>query len=114
MSNILKKISASKKGSFLAVLKATGKANNNYLSFPLEGYSLALDFKLDTSIFKLLDLLDDIVLDYGGRVYLTKDARMSEHTFKKSYPQWEAFTNLRAATGADKAFTSLQAIRLGI
>lgn len=114
MQAILQRIVASRRSSFLAVLKAFGKANDNLLSFPMEGYTLALDFKIDASLFAFLDELDRMVLDYGGRLYLTKDARMSEHTFKQSYPNWEAFAQLRAQTGADRCFHSLQSLRLGL
>jgi FAD/FMN-containing dehydrogenase len=114
MTEILKKIAASKRGSFLAVLKAFGKGNENYLSFPMEGYTLALDFKIDSSLFAFLDELDRIVLDYGGRLYLTKDARMSEATFKQSYPLWEQFQSVRHQYGAEKLFNSLQSQRLGL
>jgi FAD/FMN-containing dehydrogenase len=114
MAKILSKIAESKRGSFLAVLKAFGKANDNYLSFPMEGYTLALDFKIDSTLFAFLDELDSIVLDYGGRLYLTKDARMSEATFKQSYPLWEQFQEVRHQYGAEKLFNSLQSQRLGL
>lgn len=111
---ILKKISESRLGSFLAVLKVFGKENDNYLSFPIEGYTLALDFKIEKKLFPLLDELDRLVVEYGGRVYLTKDARLSEETFKHSYPDWEEFCRVRHECGADKMFYSLQSKRLGI
>lgn len=114
MTTVLKRISASKRGSFLAVLKAFGRENANYLSFPMEGYTLALDFKLDKALFDLLDELDRIVLNYGGRLYLTKDARMSENMFKQSYPKWDEFVKARTKYGADKRFNSLQSQRLGL
>ncbi len=114
MTKILSKIAESKRGSFLAVLKAFGKGNENYLSFPMEGYTLALDFKIDSTLFAFLDELDAIVLDYGGRLYLTKDARMSEATFKQSYPLWEQFQEVRHQYGAEKLFNSLQSQRLGL
>ena len=84
------------------------------LCFPVEGYTLALDFKLDKGLFPLLDELDRIVLDYGGRLYLAKDVRMSEATFKQSYPRWEQLAEVRKQYGADKVFNSLQSERLGI
>lgn len=114
MTVILRKIAASKRGSFLAVLKAFGERNRNYLSFPIEGYTLALDFKRDPELFGLLDELDRVVLDYGGRLYLSKDARMSEEVFKKSYPEWEKFMDVRVAYGAEKLFNSMQSKRLGL
>lgn len=114
MTNILKKIAATNRGSFLAVLKTLGKENANLLSFPMEGYTLALDIKIDNSLFKILDELDAMVLTYGGRLYLTKDARMSEHTFKQSYKRWEAMQAVRAKYKALGKFKSLQSQRLGL
>ena len=72
---ILSAISNSGKSSFLSVLKLYGKENKNYLSFPMEGYSLALDFKINEEVFGLLDDLDKLVLKYNGRVYLTKGCK---------------------------------------
>ena len=91
-----------------------GKENENYLSFPMKGYSLALDFKIEKGIFELLNSLDEIVLKYGGRIYLTKDVRVSKETFEKGYPNIEKFRNLRKEYGMDKKFQSLQSKRVGI
>ncbi|MCT7580168.1 FAD-binding oxidoreductase [Aliarcobacter butzleri] len=114
LKEILENISKSGKGSFLAVLKLYGEANKNYISFPMKGYSLALDFKIEKGIFELLNSLDEIVLKYGGRIYLTKDVRVSKETFEKGYPNIEKFRNLRKEYGMDKKFHSLQSKRLGI
>jgi FAD/FMN-containing dehydrogenase len=61
LEEILTAISNSGKGSFLAVLKLYGKANDNWLSFPIEGYSLALDFKIEKGLFELLDQLLEVL-----------------------------------------------------
>ncbi|TIH10601.1 FAD-binding oxidoreductase [Pseudomonas leptonychotis] len=114
MRAILERISASHRGSFLAVLKAFGAANDNLLSFPMDGYTLALDFKLEAGLLTLLEELDRMVLDYGGRLYLAKDARMSEATFKQSQPNWQHFQEVRAQYGALGKFASLQSRRLGL
>ena len=114
LKEILGEISNSGKGSFLAVLKLYGKENENYLSFPIEGYSLALDFKIERGLFELLDKLDQIVLKYNGRIYLTKDVRVSKESFEKGYPNIEKFRNLRKEYGMDKKFQSLQSKRVGI
>lgn len=114
ISTVLKRSSAAGKGSFLSVLKKFGPGNDNLLSFPIQGYTLAMDFKWETSLLPLLDELDRIVLDHDGRLYLAKDARMSEATFKNSYHRWEEFAAIRASTGADKVFNSLQSRRLGL
>jgi FAD/FMN-containing dehydrogenase len=98
----------------LAVLKLYGKANKNYLSFPIEGYSLALDFKIEKSLFALLDKLDKIVLKYKGRIYLTKDVRVSKETFEQGYPDIDTFREFRRVNGLEKKFQSLQSQRVGI
>lgn len=114
LSAILKTIVDAGKGSFLAVLKAFGRHNNNLLSFPIEGYTLALDFKIEPELFPLLDCLDAMVLAHGGRIYLTKDARMSQSTFRSSYGKWEAFQAVRNIYGTAGRFRSHQSKRLGL
>ena len=114
LREVLTRIAASGKGSMLAVLKIFGKGNENHLSFPYEGYTLALDFKVEDKLFPLLEELDRIVLSHGGRLYLTKDSRMSEETFKVSYPRWEEFEDVRKKYQAQEHFASLQSERLGL
>ena len=75
MRKILNTIAKSGNGSFLAVLKLFGKENPlAYNAFPLEGYTLALDFKVNSKLTKLVADLDEIVEEFGGRIYLTKDS----------------------------------------
>jgi FAD/FMN-containing dehydrogenase len=114
LRRLLNTIALSGKGSFLAVLKAFGSANENYLSFPMEGYTLALDFKISEGVLQLIQKLDAMVIDMGGKIYLTKDALMSELTFKKTYHQWEQFENIRAKYSAIGKFSSVQSKRLGL
>jgi len=105
LDKIMKEITESGCGSFLAVLKTFGKKDDfsSSLSFPNEGYTLALDFKISTKVFSLLDRLDKIVLEYNGKLYLTKDVRMSPEMFQKTYPNHFE---------ASKKFISLQTERL--
>ena len=114
LEKILTVISDSGKGSFLAVLKLYGKANENWLSFPIEGYSLALDFKIEKGLFELLDKLDEIVVKYQGRIYLTKDVRVSKETFEQGYPEIEKFRQYRKENKMASKFQSLQSKRVGI
>ena len=75
MKEILETIAKSGNGSFLAVLKLFGKNNAEaYNSFPIEGYTLALDFKVNAKLKNLIKKLDEVVEAYGGRIYLTKDS----------------------------------------
>ncbi len=114
LKEILETIAASGKGSFLAVLKLYGPSNDNYLSFPIEGYSLALDFKIEPGLFELLERLDAIVVRYGGRIYLTKDVRVSKETFEAGYEKIDAFRRFRKEQGMDQTFRSLQSERVEI
>ncbi len=114
MRLILDKVSTVGKGSFLAVLKKFGKANDNLLSFPGPGLTLTLDFKVESALFPLLDELDRIVIDYGGKHYLAKDARLAESTFKTGYPNWEKFKKVKDKVDPDQRFASLQSHRIGL
>lgn len=114
LEKILSKIAASGKGSFLAVLKLFGKANANWLSFPMEGYTLALDFKIEPGLFDLLNELDKIVLQHDGRFYLSKDVRISKETFEAGYKHIDKFRQFRKNYKMDQKFHSLQSKRVGI
>jgi FAD/FMN-containing dehydrogenase len=114
LRKLLTVIAESGESPFLAVLKQLGKANNNLLSFPIEGYTLALDFKLTTSALRTLHSLEELVVGMGGRVYLTKDAVMQEASFKATYPKWETFETVREKYGAIGKFSSAQSKRLGL
>jgi hypothetical protein len=114
MFKILNKISESGMGSFLAVLKLYGENNKNYLSFPIKGHSLALDFKIEKNLFPLLDELDSIVNDYSGRIYLAKDVRIKREEFQKGYPELDKFIEIRRKYLCSKKINSLQSKRLEI
>jgi len=94
MEEILRMITKSKQGSFLAVIKTFGsKKSPGLMSFPKPGLTLALDFpNRGASTLKLFEELDAVADAAGGLLYPAKDARMSAAFFKKSYPQWEAFS----------------------
>lgn len=113
LAAILHRISDKGLGSFLAVLKVFGN-QDSLISFPMEGYTLALDFPVRDGLFEFLDELDALVLQYGGRLYLSKDARMKQEVFWKSYPNAERFANIVQSYNVNKRFSSLQSDRLGI
>jgi decaprenylphospho-beta-D-ribofuranose 2-oxidase len=110
---ILKKISDKGWGSFLAVLKIFGK-QNDLISFPMEGYTLALDFPVRKNLFEFLEELDQIVLAHGGRIYLSKDARMKSKTFWKGYGNSKEFVSTIQKYNPLNKFRSVQSSRLEI
>lgn len=110
---LLTAISQAGAGSFLAVLKRFGPQEGR-LSFPTEGYTLALDFPLNPRTESLLTELDRITADHGGRFYLAKDARMSAETLHRTDPRFSEFAAWRRETGLASGFASAQSERLGL
>lgn len=113
LEKIMCLITESELSPFLAVLKLFGPANENYLSFPMEGWTLAVDFKIEDDLFPFLDKLDEIVCQSGGRVYLAKDQRLSREAFATMYPKLETFKEF-LKTNDIKGWGSLQSTRLGL
>jgi FAD/FMN-containing dehydrogenase len=96
MRNLLREIAQSGLGSFLSVLKQCGDiASPGLLSFPLPGWSLALDFPQREANTKLFERLDALVHEAGGRLYPAKDAHMSAAHFQQAYPKWTEVERLR-------------------
>jgi hypothetical protein len=87
---VLSKVAERDMACFLAVLKIFGK-QESIISFPREGYSLALDFPFRAGLLEFLDELDRIVVHCGGRLYLTKDARMKPDVLQSGYPGLDTF-----------------------
>lgn len=90
---LLDRIALSGMGSFLGVLKQFGSAPPaGMLSFPRPGLTMALDFSMHGErTLKLLQSLDEVVLQSGGALYPAKDARMSSGLFEASFPGWRNF-----------------------
>jgi len=93
ITEIFRRITASQRASFLAVLKTFGDIQSpGLMSFPRRGVTLALDFANDgDQVFKLLNTLDTIVREAGGALYPAKDARMSPVMFESSFPRISEF-----------------------
>ena len=113
MTEILNRISKKGLGSFLAVFKIFG-TQNGLVSFPMKGGTLALDFPITSGLFSFLDELDRIVLDFGGRLYLSKDARMKPQIFWDSYENAGLFHDRIRKYNPDYTFRSLLSQRLEI
>lgn len=113
LTSLLEAISGSGRGSFLAVLKRLGPTCGT-MSFPMDGYTLALDFPWSRPTAKLLDQLDEITMAHQGRVYLTKDSRLKASTLREMQGDADSFRAMRELDGSSERFSSLQSERLGL
>ena len=115
LTEMLQNIQESGEGSFLAVLKKFGSSDSGgWLSFPMEGYTLALDFPRRSSTEQLLKKLDEVVERHSGRLYLAKDARGPKELFERGYPKWSEFKLLRSKIDPNQTLRSDLAMRLGL
>ncbi len=110
--SLLRRVAESGQGSFLSVLKLLGPEGEGLLSFPMKGITLALDFQLRQDTLSLLDELDVIVADHGGRIYLAKDARMAATYMPSGYARLSDFKRIRE--GFKGKFESLLSRRLDL
>jgi FAD/FMN-containing dehydrogenase len=114
---LIARIQKAGSGSFLVVLKLMGAGlvgrAGGPLSFPMAGYTLAIDFAANAANFSLLIELDAIVADHGGRLYLAKDARTGAASLR-GYPDLDRFRQVREAIDPAHRFRSLQSERLGL
>lgn len=78
---ILEVIQSQSDGSFLGVFKKFGRGNG-YLSFPREGFTLSLDFKLNNKNLKVASTLFDLIRQSNGTIYLAKDSLLKDYNYR--------------------------------
>ncbi len=110
----VRRIAESPHVSSLNVLKRFGAANRAPLSFPLPGWTLAVDLPVRRGLSRLLNELDDVVIGAGGRVYLAKDSRTNSHALQAMYPRLSEFESVRSAVDPTGVFRSDLSRRLDI
>ena len=90
------------------------RAGVGILTFPLDGYSMLLDFPVRDGIWSMFDEFDRIVADHGGRVFLAKDGRLSAEAFSRMYPNIGRFREVRDRVDPNGRFCSDMARRIGL
>lgn len=114
IETLLKTISAAGSASFLAVLKRMGEGRDQSISFPMSGYTLALDFPASTRNLELVRQLNQITVEHGGRLYLAKDSLANKSQLQAMEPRCHDFTQMRDERGLRHHIESYQSRRLDL
>ncbi len=115
VTHVIERLSRFRATCTLAVLKRFGPPNPAPLSFPLAGWTLALDLPVGSAdLPRLLDELDEIVVSAKGRVYLAKDSRLRPEHLPLMYPRLEEFLRVKSGVDPRHQLTSDLARRLGL
>ena len=110
---LLERLGVAGAASFLAVIKDCGPASDAYLSFPMEGTTLALDMAYRGAVTEaLIHELNAVVIAHGGRVYLAKDAVTRAEDFARMMPRLAEWRAVRDRWDPGHRFRSAQSVRL--
>lgn len=115
LSAVIEGLRRSRVPCYLCVLKDFGPANDAPLSFPIEGWTIALDIpRAAPGLYPLLDHFDELVAEAGGRVYLSKDARMRPRALASMYPRLSEWREVRDRADPEGRWRSDLALRAGL
>lgn len=114
LRTMLAEIAESGLASPLAVLKRMGDGRAGYLSFPMQGYTLAVDFPNRDAAHDLIARLEDRTVAAGGRIYLAKDALATGPRVKAMYPEHPDWAAQVAKADPDGTLSTDMVRRLGL
>jgi FAD/FMN-containing dehydrogenase len=100
------------RASFLSVIKDCGPEGTGTLSFPLQGMSVALDIPYDGVTQALVNEMNRVVIEQGGRIYLAKDALTRAEDFRAMEPRLQTFLDVRRTWDPAGRIRSAQSVRL--
>jgi len=98
--------------SFLCVIKDCGPENKGMLSFPMRGISIALDLSVDDGTKQLVDDLNRLVIEMGGRIYLAKDNFTSAADYRAMEPRLDKWLAVRDKWDPERRIRSAQSVRI--
>jgi decaprenylphospho-beta-D-ribofuranose 2-oxidase len=96
------------------VLKLFGEGDPAPLSFPRRGWTLALDLPVTADLAPVLDELDEVIVEAGGRLYLAKDSRLRPEMMPAMYPRLDEWRETRERLDPNGHFRSDLGRRLGL
>ena len=115
LEQVIGRLRSSRVPCYLAVLKDFGAENRAPLSFPMEGWTLALDLpRAAAGLEPLLSSFDELVAEAGGRVYLAKDGRLRADAMAAMYPRLERWREIRDRVDPERIWRSDLALRTGL
>lgn len=115
LETVIERMRGARVPCYLAVLKDFGPANGAPLSFPIQGWTLALDLpRAAGGVKPLLDEFDRLVAGAGGRVYLSKDARMTPDALEAMYPRLSEWRAVRERADPAGVWRSDLSNRIGL
>jgi decaprenylphospho-beta-D-ribofuranose 2-oxidase len=115
LEQVIDELRRSRVPCYLAVLKDFGAANGAPLSFPIAGWTLALDLPRGVpGLESALERCDELVATAGGRVYLSKDSRMRPEALRAMYPRLEEWRAVRDEADPERVWRSDLADRTGL
>ena len=107
MRTVIERISAAALPIFLTVLKRFGPGNPGPLSFPIAGWTLAIDAPARSAgLSQLLAGFDGLVLDAGGCLYLAKDFQTTPAAVRRGYPRLDEWLAVRSRVDPTGVWTS--------
>jgi hypothetical protein len=113
VGGVLERLGAAGAASFLSVIKDCGPASEAYLSFPVEGTTLALDLPYRGAATEaLVHELDACVIASGGRIYLAKDAVTRAEDFARMMPRLGEWNAVRDRWDPARRFRSALSVRV--
>jgi decaprenylphospho-beta-D-ribofuranose 2-oxidase len=114
LRRVLDAVAASAVAPLLIVVKRFARAGLGHLSFVVPGHSLVIDLPAGAGARTLLDRVEGMVAEHGGRVYLAKDSTLSAERFARMYPRLPAFRRVLADIDPHGVFRSELAARLRV
>lgn len=115
LARIFGDIQRARHAAYTGVLKIMGEASPGLLSFPRPGITLAIDLPwYGPQTRSLMTQLYARTLDYGGRVYLAKDACLDPATFRAMYPHWKPFLEVKHGVDPQHRWSSDLSRRIGL
>jgi decaprenylphospho-beta-D-ribofuranose 2-oxidase len=103
---MVEQVAISGLASPLAVLKRLGPKREGYMSFPMEGYTLAVDFPNTARVATVVARLEEKTAEAGGRIYLAKDSLSGPQSVRAMYPEHESWLKAVEKADPDQAYAT--------